>query len=215
MLSGVRTSDLLTGTGRHVQTAAMSVGRLIDRLPAAPKAAGRFVVDAQIARRHRVAAATSPRWRDLEERGLPGGFKNWNDFKEQRDIERLLLPDPALVGLAGQVQRISAENAVRTVVALLQRAWRGWSDEDLWDLDGTLCRTVGGQLTELAAQSNGFPGDGTWGENGDTWVNALIFHGAALTQGRWKAGGEDEAAAEERVRDSLRWVADHHQHLGW
>jgi len=188
---------------------------LIDRLPAAPKAVGRFAVAVQVARRHRVAAAKSPRWRELEERELPGGFRNWDDFTEQCEIERLLLPEPAWVGLAHQMQRLSAEHAVRATSALVQRAWRGWSDEDLWDLDGTLCRTLGAQLTALAAQSDGFPADGTWGNNGEQWFKALVAHGASLTQGRRHADGEVRTAADARVRDSLRWVADHHQHLGW
>jgi hypothetical protein len=144
---------------------------------------------------------------------MPGGFIAWSDLREQLEIEESLSPDPAWRDVAHRLQRLSAERTVRAVSRAAQRARRGWSDEDLWDLDVTLCRTLGAQLTAFAAQRNGFPGDGTWGEHGEDWYNAMTYHGSVLSLSRAGLASADPEAAQARICDSLCWVADHHQHL--
>lgn len=40
---------------------------------------------------------------------------------------------------------------------LFQRAWRGYSDKDVWSLDHYLCRVIAPALRQIAANTHGYP----------------------------------------------------------
>ena len=195
--------------------AVLEAARLADRLPFAPKALGRFAIDVQIRRTKAIAARVSARWRELQAREAPGGFKDHADAREQHQIEAGLTSGPTWLDRAGRLQLLSAEDAVRFAVRAGQRTRRGWSDEDLWNLGDTVRRTVGAQLTALADQTNGYPATGEWGRHGEGWGQALRHHGQVLSTYRSGRSEEERLADPEAVRASLHWVADHYEYLGW
>lgn len=136
---------------------------------------------------------------------------------EYWQLERELAPPAVLSAVGRRLRTVSAEGAVRLVSRTLQRTWRGWSEDDLWSLQSTLCSTLGAQLIALAEQTNGWPGDGTFEE----WQATLTHHGRVLSSfGRHgtTASGDpraDDDASAQALRDSLLWVVENLRHLGW
>lgn len=207
----------MTAGLRRIERAARSAARLVDRIPPAPHALGGLVLRVDSQRRRDLAIASSSRFRELDaivnaEEALPMSVVN-----EYWQLERELAPQASLAAFGRRLRTVSAEGAVRLASRTLQRTWRGWSDEDLWSLQSTLCRTLGAQLIALAEQTNGWPGEGTFEE----WQAALTHHGRVLSSfGRHglTASGDrraDDDASAEAIRGSLLWVVENLRHLGW
>lgn len=131
-------------------------------------------------------------------------------------IEDGLGPEASWLDAAGRrLHQVSAETAARFAVRVTQRTRRSWSDEDLWSLGDTLRRTLGAQLAALAAQTNGYPGDGQWGERGERWAPTPAASRAGAQHLPKGLSRNEQEAYREEVRTSLHWVADHFEYLGW
>lgn len=142
------------------------------------------------------------------------------------------------------LRRLSADRAVLAIRHAYQRATRGYTDSDMYNIGDHLCSHLGRMLTDWANMPpTGHP---TSYPDYDTFVADIAHHGAVLaSRGRsehpdltaaWfeadrlaRRSGDpadraaaDEAlrsstaadeAADEAVRGSLAWVAEHHADL--
>lgn len=83
----------------------------------------------------------------------------------------------------------------------IQRARRGWSDADTWNLDTYLTQLIAGALTHLADRSHGYPAE----SSPEEWAQVLQrIAGPLAAYGRcdWETADEDldEYLEEYRAR---------------
>lgn len=161
-----------------------------------------------------------------EELGL--GPREWERQDEIRDT---VAPDPWWFPAVRTIRDRPVRRGVRMLRAATQRAGRGWADQDTWNLDSSLCRTLAGQLRHLAVAGHGYPGTDDY-QTPQAWAAALITAADGLLE--WAQRDESEAAdaagephlsddefsaalaawqADEQRRyaaaqQALRWVAD-------
>jgi len=211
----------------QIRIVLQRAGELYDAAPFAAHRVADRVMGWQFARADRRCAA-DPEWAAIEARRHDGSGRvilfsderglGPDEFDRQREIRDRVAPDPWWMPAARAVRGRPVRRARRTVLALVQRARRGWADQDTWSLDGYLCRSTAGALRHLADHAHGWPGTDTYPQP-EVWQSAL--HKAAAAMDAWErhetAVGEDEQAEEERVyaeaQDAFRWVADNLGHL--
>jgi hypothetical protein len=162
----------------------------------------------------------------------------WAEFKAQQRISRRLTPTPLWWPLAAFVAGRPARRLATHARSTRQRATRGWSDHDTWDLNAYLCLILAGALNHMADCGYGLPGTPDYPGYHD-WTEAMRTAAAALN--RW-ATHEDDPGAKVALRaveltgtqyraaadaefgeylvrlagaqDALRWVADNLGALG-
>lgn len=188
-----------------------------DNLPVSPASAGRKLIGAH-AEARRVRASRHPEWAAIEARRdtSPPGHSTflsedltWDDWARQDQIADALTPEPRWLTLAHRLAHLEARRVLADAAAFVQRARRGWADDDVWDLGPTLCQRAGAQLVHLSVHAHGWPSNEEFPAFTD-WTAALRTHGEALL--RFAADTED-ADVQAAAQDALRWVADHVGHL--
>lgn len=229
------------------QRAVSAVLGLLDRSPFTPQGLARRKLDRLDDRRSELAAS-DPRWQQIQELRGPDGLTYLSDkvgpadWQEQLDIERRLLPDPWWVRPTQMIAGFSLQERHRLKRSRRQRARRGWSDADAWNLDTNLCRTLSEQLAHLAHNGHGWPGEHSEWPTPQAWQSELLRHSASLGRyhndpevddavNRWyelyvtrEADPAAEAAASqhhielerrntEGAKASLHWVADNLESL--
>lgn len=97
-----------------------------------------------------------------------------------------------------------------------QRAERGWSDRDAWNLDDYLGSVISGAILHLRDRSHGYPGDSCEAE----WHDVLTRIGEPLAVDQWREVHDTGAERRERQereyaakQTALRLLADHWGHL--
>jgi hypothetical protein len=93
----------------------------------------------------------------------------------------------------------------------IQRARRGYSDRDVWNLDCYLDGVLAGGLRKLA-NSTGYP---SYYESGEKWTADLIRAAErieAYADRRWETLTDDDDIGIGH-RDALRWCVEHWGHL--
>lgn len=213
---GVRQRRLPSGVAtvlRGAEKTLVASARAVDRLPVSPAGLGLCLLRVDSLRRERIVAAASPRWSELNDRLDRDGARGLDELREMWAIEASVAPVGSLSARAHRLRVPSTERLLRALSSAGQRVWRGWSDQDLWSLNQTLCQTLGAQLIALAEQTNGSPGDFA------EWQAALEHHGRVLlTMGAAGLTGTDADFRDEceiAVRRSLLWVVDHLGSLWW
>lgn len=101
--------------------------------------------------------------------------------------------------------------ATRMTKDSLQRARRGWSDNDVWMLKFHLTGSLGAALLFLADNGFSYPGNDKY-PDGTSWRRDLRAHGQALKEYTYASELVDEEIEDtsrlEAAQDALRWVAD-------
>lgn len=100
------------------------------------------------------------------------------------------------------------QRAWREVHYAWQRVFRGWDDRALWNLDVTLCRTLGAQLQALANTTHRYPMSPTQHHGPDIWVGMLHSQGRVLAEYAEFTFTAGHLALSADARAALRWVAD-------
>lgn len=190
-------------------------------------------------------AMLHPRWQEIQALRGPGGLTllsdevGWADWEEQSKIEHDLLPDPWWLPVLRRISQMSLLGARARAGHAGQRVSRGWSDRDVWSLDTHLCRTLAGQLRQLADEGLAWPGDTSRWVDEYAWQAELRRNADLLwryadgdvSSSHWyelassrdsdpqkvaDAWTEIVARDQERLdgaKTALRWVADHLEHL--
>ena len=244
-----RTLGLMKFTGAEITADRLldAVLRVLDRSRFTPQGWASRRIDRFLDERQRKAALDT-RWQEIQQRRGPKGLillsddLSWSDCEEQRRIAENLLPDPWWMPVLRRVSNLSLVDARRDARFRRQRARRGWSDADVWSLDNHLCRTLAGQLEQLADNANVWPGEGTQWVDEHAWQADLRRNAALLRRYADSVGVDDvtsdwyrlahrrgtdpvevEAASATIValekeqldgaRAALHWVADNLQYL--
>lgn len=156
----------------------------------------------------------------------------WDERKVREAVSDQIAPWPVWWPVAQYLNRRPMRCLTGAVTHRYQRATRGWSERDVWDLDTHLCATISAQLTHLADNAHGWPAGEDYPQFED-WTAAL--HQAASGLSGWAnhedsapvnatmtaADGPEEefsaaadletgedAARLAAAKDALRWVAD-------
>lgn len=100
-----------------------------------------------------------------------------------------------------------------------QRARRGWSDRDVYGLCAYLAEVIAGTVTQLRTTTHSYP----LGMTAEEWDGILTrVAGPLSTYGSWDHLVDEETweeqvarvtAAQDKVRDALRLLADHFNDL--
>lgn len=204
-------------------------------------------MDAHIDRAEAVAM-TNPVYADIQARRETGsGSSLWGmnaernlgqaEYETQESIRDRLTPDPLWWPLVRRVSARPVRGVVRGGMYAYQRAARGWSEGDTWDLGTRLCTTLAAQLNHLADTAWGWPGgeDSAGGNDyaePEDWTAALR-HAATGLEGwatHWDSPAAraavnavagppsayriavdlhaiDDAARLATAQEALRWVA--------
>lgn len=99
-----------------------------------------------------------------------------------------------------QMHRVPGERANyewSRIKAWRQKASRGWSDRELWNLDTHLCQHLGGMLVAHAEGAVNYPDEMTY----DEWRRQVRRAGDALL-----AYDPEDARRVAEARTALRWV---------
>lgn len=102
--------------------------------------------------------------------------------------------------------------ASRAAMRTLQRARKGWAEEDALNLDQPLSRVIGEGLVFLADNTLTYPAEGDF-MTMDAWRRHLRKSGWALLTYAddlpdTAAPMPDDAVRLEEAKEALRWVAD-------
>lgn len=102
------------------------------------------------------------------------------------------------------------KRSVRAAHRSLQRARRGWSADDAWQLDAYISGVLGGGLLHLADNADCYPATGHYADHA-AWTRELRAHGEALL--RWSdlvrtAANDGEDAEYAAAQAALHWVAE-------
>lgn len=94
----------------------------------------------------------------------------------------------------------------------MQRARRGWADDDVWMLKFHLAASLGSSLLFLADNGFSYPGNEKY-PDGTSWRRDLRKHGRALKEYTYASEGADSENPDARphleaAQEALRWVAD-------
>lgn len=114
--------------------------------------------------RGRGRAMHDARYREIQQRiGTPDGGVVLDDdedfdlWEEQADIFSRINPHPLHVRFKWWWDRVG--RVPRRQRALVQRARRGWAEQDVWQLDRYLAGVMAGAVRHLAATGHGAPHD--------------------------------------------------------
>jgi len=159
------------------------------------------------------------------------------EFETQESIRDRLTPDPLWWPLVRRVRARPVRDVVRGGMYACQRAARGWSEDDTWDLGTRLCTTLAAQLNHLADTARGWPGGEEFAGGNDyaepeDWTAALRQAATGLEgwATHWDSPAEraalnavggppnaqrlaadlhtvDNAARLAAAQEALRWVA--------
>ena len=195
--------------------------------------------------RRRRCAETNPAWRAIEDRrhvdGRPSSIfiseeagLGWPEWEEQNRIEEELTPRPWWLPLAEWVDNARLTVPVNVIQERNQRATRGFTDSDVWNMSTRLCGRIAEMLDVLADESHGWP-DNVY-ETFEEYVAALREHAGVLRayaegddsgwESEWLRLASDPATADEAksflldhnaaevarleaAQQSMHWVADH------
>jgi hypothetical protein len=97
----------------------------------------------------------------------------------------------------------------------IQRGRRGWSDADVWDLDGYLARVLGESIAHLAETTHGWPGGSEWPKFED-WQNELREVSQILIdydKGRWNFSPNNINAGFESIEPAIKRLSKYWGHL--
>ena len=205
------------------------------------------IMDAHIDRAEAVAM-TNPVYAEIQARRETGsGSSLWGmnaerhlgqaEYDTQESIRDRLTPDPLWWPLVRRVRARPVRDVVRGGMYAYQRAVRGWSDDDTWDLGTRLCTTLAAQLNHLADTARGWPGGEEFAGGNDyaepeDWTAALRQAATGLEgwATHWDSPAEraalnavggppnaqrlaadlhtvDNAARLAAAQEALRWVA--------
>lgn len=169
-----------------VHRAVADLLELLDRSRVTPQGVARHALD-QLEQRRTVAAAADPTWAAIQSRReggriLVGDGVVFADSQQQRDIELELVPNPFWYTAVSWLSRRSYADAYRSRVARRQRARRGWSDSDVWELNTYLCTTLSSQLAQLARRAHGWPGENSAWPTFEDWTADLRWQSARLAR---------------------------------
>lgn len=167
--------------------------------------------------RARKRAWQNPEWAEIQRRRILTGDEDdrdgtlmlddergltWADWNRQQEIFRTINPTPRFFR-AGYWWRRRTRGWIFRPSRLrvyLQRARRGFSDEDTWSLDEYLSRVIADSVQRFAEVTNGRPGDISPEEWQETLAKiARGFRGAHRAHARHRA---------ESVRDTAKTEFD-------
>lgn len=170
---------------------------------------------AEVYEANRERAMDNPIYRDIEERRTAGEGRHAKVFlsdeldlgldevRLQDEILDEVREDPWWFDIAQTLNQSPTQRAVTTVWGWYQRAARGWSDSDAWNLDVHLSKTLGDQLNYLADIAHGWPASEEY-PTMESWTNALRENAALLLAyvddkvGEW-TGEDDGLTFKERL----------------
>lgn len=179
-------SRFVPRAGRAALSVVEAAARCVDALPVAPAQLADRAVSSVFDRRV-AAAERDPRWAAIEARretGQPGKLLlsddlTLADWELQRRIEEELVPDPWWWPVAVRARRWHAAAAVDRCRYRAQRARRGWSDRDAYDVARHLAAVAAGMLEHLADTTVGWPCNDRY-RTPEDWQRALRTHAQAL-----------------------------------
>jgi len=141
--------------------------------------------------------------------------RSWDEWKAGRETRRAAWEArPRLVkamdrtriylfGLDGLLSRkLTLRNIVNQVVWDRQRARRGWSDSDCWNIDGYITRVLAGMLAHLAEHNQAYPGCPPF-ETPEKWSAHLRDLSARLRAWTDEEGFDNPAGLED-VKGAMR-----------
>jgi hypothetical protein len=220
---------------------------IVDRSRLTPQGWADRTLDRFQDRRSRRAAQDS-RWQEIQSLRGPDGLTmisekvGWAEWNEQRRIAEELTPDPWWLPVVRRLAQFSLVQTRHQASYRLQRSSRGWSDQDVWNLDRHICATLAGQLQHLADHGHVWPGEGSGWPDEHAWQADLRRHAALLrayvddhdveaATSHWhdlavrrdteteavdaamKSIDELERARTEGAKQALRWVSEHLEYL--
>ena len=171
-----------------IATAAVAVHDAYEDSPLAVHKLADKLIDAHL-ERARTTAMTDPAYAEIQARRAPDpGTSLWGLNAElglsraedeiQKSIRDRLTPDPLWWPLVRRVSARPVRGVIRGGMYAYQRAARGWSEDDTWDLGTRLCTTLAAQLNHLADTAWGWPGGEDYAGGNDyaepeDWTAAL------------------------------------------
>lgn len=121
-------------------------------------------------------------------------FQNRTHMQRVEDFLKFRVPDAAK----------RANTARKDAV---QRAGRGWADNDVWGLKWHLAKVTGEMLLHLADNGYSYPGRGEYASP-EAWRDALRKHGHALVN-----AFDGPEADTSSAKAAFHWVADNFDDL--
>jgi methyl-accepting chemotaxis protein len=95
-----------------------------------------------------------PSWVKLKEKNK-NGYKDINDFYDLLEIERK--NKSKIIYKLYKIEEISLSNLILELKYIYQKTKNGYSDRDVYELDLSLCSTLGRQLDHFSKITQSFP----------------------------------------------------------